>query len=369
MDETLTIFDRNWIVSWSRDLIINTDKEMWAYRLLLLYMARIDPRVPELDKVYFTKKELERFFSRDEIKDETIQHALDELMTVFQVQNSDGQWVMVNLFEIAAKTKVNGEEAYCLMSSSTGKKYFFNLENVGYALSRLGTLIDAKSAYTLALYKFFLIQLKDKKSVECEISFDDIRKELRYFGSSENKYFVKNVIKKACAEINDISDLKVEYETLSPHRKLESIRFKIKRHSDKYLEERAKKIRQDIINNATMDLVTKILNVFNTTEKPNTITTQDALSIIKASDENNKKTDELWEILAYVAAQQKIDNIVGYTISLIKNGYSAPKSMRKSLFTAEAAKPTPKSLEALKEIENLYMQQIINDDNNTDNKS
>ena len=360
MNDSLTVFDRDWIVSWSRELILNTDKEMWAYRLLLLYMARIDPRVPEQSKVYFTKKELERFFDRDEIKDETVQHAFEELMSVFQLQGSDGQWIFINLFDIAGKTILNGEDAYCLMASASGMKYFFFFFSVGYALSRLGTLIDAKSSYTLSLYKYFLIQLMNRKSHEWEVTFDDMKQELRYFGTSENRYFVKNVIKKACAEINDISDLHVEYETVIKHRKLEKIRFKIKRRSDKYLEEKAKKIKQEIINNATMDLIAKICNVFNNDKNPSRISEKDALNIIKASDECNKKTDELWEILAYVAAQNNINNIVGYTISLIKNGYSAPKSIKKEKLgtTAFAAAPTKESQEWLKEIERLHLAQV-----------
>ncbi len=333
MSELLTTFERDWIISWSKDLILENDKELWAYKLILLYMSRIDPRVPDQDKIYFTHKELERFFDKRQIKEESIKNAFSQLTNIFKIQDDTGQWMFVNLFDYAGKIKINGDDAYCMMCSVTGKKYFFNLETVGYALSRLGTLIDAKSAYTISLYKYFLINLKDRKTYDWEISFNDIKTELRYFGEIENRFFLRNVIKKACTEINEISDIKVEYETITINRKLEKIKFNVKRHSDKYLEEKANKIRKEIIKNATLDLVTRILKVFNTSDKPDLINEDDALAIIKAADKYKIKTDELWEILAYVAAQRSIDNVVGYSISLIKKGYNAPKKLKKDEFT------------------------------------
>ena len=223
----------NQIVQKSKPLLSLSMSELTLqeFRLLDIYLSRINSHKPEGRTVIFSKGELESVLGVKKINNITLTKQLENLMgRVVKIPDPDvnGGVQILSLFE-QAKVLPNdsGIPTVTLTCTQLAQKYIFNIENIGYIRYKLQSAVNltSRSSYSLFLYlesnKYrskWNIKLKElKKFLSCD-------KDKMY---EEFKYFNKYVLKPAHDDINTLTDLRFSYEPIREGRKVTEIQFTI----------------------------------------------------------------------------------------------------------------------------------------------
>ncbi len=100
-------------------------------------------------------------------------------------------------------------------------------------------LMQFKSFYGLRIYMLLKTEMWKKHLVEYEIELDKLREMMKLEGKYKlYGHFKNRVLEIAKKYINDVSDIKIDYEDIKHGRKVVAIRFKVKRNEEIILEEK-----------------------------------------------------------------------------------------------------------------------------------
>ena len=214
---------------WKSDLTLS------EFKILDLYLSRIDSRNPKNRVVLLEKGEVEACLGVEKINIADLKRRLKHLMTIIDIDLGPNEFELVNLFEWAkAKKSDDGLWEVRLECTQKARELFFNIEQLGYIKYRLNAVIGLKSRYSYVLYLY--LEKQRKMSLEWQIRLDDLKvllgceKESTY---AEFKYFNKFVLKKASEEINEQTDCHFTYEPIRRGRKVAFIQFTLKKRSEK----------------------------------------------------------------------------------------------------------------------------------------
>ena len=221
------------IVQKSRPLLTlwASQLSLYAFRLLDVYLTKIDMHDEASRTVVFYKQELEQILDVDRIRTEELDKILDTLLDKVQIVdkiNGIKAKIKINLFETATTLEdENGVKLVKMECTQTAKKYFFNIEQIGYLKYRLKHITPLKSRYSYVLFTFlesnrfrpkFEIKIgKLKKILRCE-------KEEQY---KEFKRFNDKVLKKAKDELEKKISYKFTYKTIKTGRIVTSLWFEL----------------------------------------------------------------------------------------------------------------------------------------------
>lgn len=212
-----------------------TDLSLQAFKILDVYLSRIDSHDPDKRTVQLEKGELENLLGVTKILQKDLDERLRQLFQVVKIIDPSKQkgFKLISLFEEAyAYLDENGFWQITLTCTSSAREYIFNIENLGYLKYRLKNVIELTSRYSYVLY-IYLENNRFRKS--WIISLDELKKLLNCTAETYDrfKYFNDLILKKCWGEIVEKTSCKFTYETVKKGRTVNAIRFTLESLNEK----------------------------------------------------------------------------------------------------------------------------------------
>ena len=212
-----------------------SDLSLSAFKILDVYLSRIDSHDPDKRTVQLGKGELERVLGVKKIPQKELSKRLRQLFQEVEIIDSSKRsgFNIISLFEKAhAEQDEDGLWQITLTCTSSAREYIFNIENLGYLKYRLKNVIELTSRYSYVLY-IYLENNRFRKS--WTISLDELKKLLDCTAETYStfKYLNDKVIKKAHKEITQKTNCKFSYETIKQGRTVSAIRFTLEPLNEK----------------------------------------------------------------------------------------------------------------------------------------
>lgn len=201
------------------------------FKILDVYLSRINSREPDNKVVTLEKGELESILGVKKINNEDLTNRLEHLMG-HVVRIPDPQYPkgvhLVTLFEEAiAIPDEYGIWQINLECTQKAMKYFFNVENLGYLRYKLRCIMPITSRYT---YIMFLYLESNRFRKHWEVSLDELKQILgcnteEY--AKEFKYFNRDVLKRIHKEMHEKTECRYTYEPIKKGRTVVGIKFEV----------------------------------------------------------------------------------------------------------------------------------------------
>lgn len=199
------------------------------FKLLDLYLSRIDSRKSDQRWVRFEKGEIEHLLGVKYIKPEELKKRLRNLCMVVELPNPDapGAFDAISLFERAVCVPdSNGVWQIDLQCTPSAMKYIFNIENIGYLRYRLRAICTLSSRYS---YILFLYIETNRFRVSWDSDLGELRKLLGCDSEfySSYKQFNQHILRRCLQELSEKTDCRFSYEPLKQGRKVYGVRFTV----------------------------------------------------------------------------------------------------------------------------------------------
>lgn len=205
------------------------------FKILDVYLSRIDSRHPEKRTVIFEKGELEQLLEVQKISkkdlDTRLDHLLGQVVTLDDPRYRRGIHKVTLFEESEAQPDENGVWTVSLSCTQKAMEYFFNIEKIGYLRYRLRSVVHLTSRYSYILFCYIE---KNRYRKMWTVSLDDLK---NFLGATEDtysqyKYFKKFVLEKSRKEIIGKTDCKFTYEPIKKGRRVCEIRFAVETLAD-----------------------------------------------------------------------------------------------------------------------------------------
>lgn len=205
-----------------------SDLTLAEFKILDVYLSRIDSRNPNRRVVRFEKGELEKILGVKKINTSELKERLKHLGTMVEVDDptKTEAFRLVSLFEQAkCEQDEYGQWQVDLECTRKAMKYIFNVENLGYLRYKLRSIVNIKSRYSYILF-LYLEQNRFRKT--WDISVDDLKIILNCENDdfyNEFRYFNQRILKRCQKELCEKTECKFTYETIKKGRVVVFIRF------------------------------------------------------------------------------------------------------------------------------------------------
>ena len=222
--------------------LVKSSLSLNQLKLLDLYLARINSHNPAERFVRISSGDLKKFFHTSHI-DPAYMRALVEGeydkkgklvkqgLLGFPVHFDDAVEAHTEVLFSTARYRKDAYGVYCLTlgCSEEAKKYIFFEKGIHYLRTKLHFLINLKSRYSYALYYYILSHLYNRRPRAFEVSIDDLRTELHAIEGTykEFKRFHTLILKPAVKEVNEKTDVRVDYEVIKRGTRAVGIRFNV----------------------------------------------------------------------------------------------------------------------------------------------
>lgn len=222
--------DSQLIVQKSRPLeaLWKSDLTLPEFKLLDLYLARINSHDPQKCLVTLSKGEIESALGVTKISAENLADRLLHLGQGIKIPDSTkakGFRIMWLLDEAQCEIDENDQWRVTLSASPKAMKYFFNCDNLGYFRYKLRAVKDMTSRYTYVL--FLYLEKHRHMGLQWDIALQELREMLsctseRY---EQFKFFNSEILKRCQKEIHEKTECRFTYEPIRKGRKVATIRF------------------------------------------------------------------------------------------------------------------------------------------------
>ena len=211
------------IALWKSDLTLP------AFKILDIYLARINTHYPEQRTVTFQKGELEEVLGVDRIKPAELRRRLDQLMMPVELptDDPDNKVEKVNLFEYARATRDEcGLWMITLKCTPTAVKFFFNIENLGYIRYKLKFAMTITSRYSYILFQYLE---QHRRFGIWEESLDSLREILSCHAQTYQSFkrFKNLILDRIQSELLEKTDCEYTYTPVRRGRKVVAVRFQM----------------------------------------------------------------------------------------------------------------------------------------------
>lgn len=233
-------------------------------KILDTYLSRINPRNDKDRTVRFTKEEFENLLGVCKVRPEQLKNYTEGLSKTVNIISDDNQgYDCITLF---SRNKCfqdeNGKWVVELTCSPEAKKLFFNLRGVGYLKYQLKNIIHLNSEYSINLYYYLLDNQYQNTWIA---SLDELKNKVFRVKNSQiyddYKYFSSKIIKKAISEINEKTNITVNYSAVRTGRYVTHIQFEIVSTTQLVTKEDNKKQITDNCSRKVSDILTKMSEV------------------------------------------------------------------------------------------------------------
>lgn len=207
-----------------------SDLTLAEFKIMDIYLSRIDSHKPDKRAVLFNKGELEKALGVKKINNQDLKDRLKHLMSsVVQLpDDSKKGFRLVTLFEEAeAEQDDNGLWQVRLECTQKAMMYFFNIENLGYLRYKLRCITALTSRYA---YIMFVYIEHNRYRKTWEISLEELKKVLsceQEEYAKEFRYFNRDVLKRIQAELSKKTECRYTYEPIKKGRSVVAIRFTV----------------------------------------------------------------------------------------------------------------------------------------------
>lgn len=300
--------DEHNIVQKSKPLLAlwQSSFNLTEFKILDVYLSKINSHVPEQRRVEIEKGELEQIFNVERIRTDELTDHLLKLMSPINLSSTKNELHLLSLFEEARCEKdENGIWQIRLECTQKAMKYFFNVENLGYLRYKLRCITELQSRYS---YILFVYVESNRYKKEWSVSVAELREILNCTDDSlysQFKYFNNRILKRAYAELMLKTPCRFTYVPVRSGRNVTSVVFKI----DEFLS----------INEPDQSERSGQLDIFGNTD-----------SITLWSEACNKEfttaeINQLSEILRLIPADKFSPYVVNEDIDLQRYHYLAEK--------------------------------------------
>ena len=222
--------DKESIVQKSRPLsaLWQSELNLIEFKILDVYLSKINSHSPEQRRVNFEKGELERLFDVDRIRTDELRGHLKKLMSPIELSSSQNDLHLMTLFE-EARCEKDSQGIWQIRLECTQKamKYFFNVENLGYLRYKLKCITGLQSRYS---YVLFVYVEANRFKKEWTVSVSELREILNCSDDnlySQFKYLNNRILKRAYAELIKKTPCRFDYEPIRTGRAVTDVRFTV----------------------------------------------------------------------------------------------------------------------------------------------
>lgn len=199
------------------------------FKILDIYISRINSEKSEQRIVRFRKGELEEILGITQLRKEDLEIRLSHLMSnVIKVEDPTEEkgFKLVTLFEEAAAWQdKNGLWTVDLQCTQSAMKYFFNIQKLGYLGYRLRCVMPLQSRYAYILF-LYLESQRFRNPITIEV--DELKKILSCDQETNYREFYRfrqKVLDRALNELHEKTEFRCTYETIKAGRKVTEIKF------------------------------------------------------------------------------------------------------------------------------------------------
>lgn len=223
----------NNIIQKSRPLISlwRSNLSLNEFKILDIYLSRINSRNPKKRVVILEKGEIEKCLGVDRIRSEQLSKYLFNLGQGIKVNDPDlpKGFRMVWLFEeIKCDQDEFGRWTVKLECSSKAMEYFFNIENIGYLRYKLRCISGLTSRYSYILFLYLEINRFRKT---WEIGVNELREILNCDKEESYKQFKRfndAILKRCQNELHEKTECRFSYEPIKKGRYVTAVKFTLK---------------------------------------------------------------------------------------------------------------------------------------------
>ena len=200
------------------------------FKILDVYLARIDSHKPKERFIRLEKGEIEKYLVVTQIKPSDLEKRIDNLFQVVTIRdkNKANGFVKIALFEKAVCYQDEGGLWQIdLGASESAMEYIFNVENIGYLRYRLRNIVNLTSRYSYILYLY--LERNRHLHLSWEVRLDELKSLLRCTAERYNqfKFFNSEILKKCHKELNEKTECHFSYSPIRKGRNVASIRFSL----------------------------------------------------------------------------------------------------------------------------------------------
>lgn len=200
------------------------------FKILDIYLARINSHHPEKRSVVLSRGDLEQALEVNKINIDALKERLKHLMgTVVEIPDATIKrgFKLVTLFEEAeAELAEDGLWTITLECTAKAQKYFFNVESLGYLRYKLRCIMTIKSRYAYIMFTYIEANRYRKTWV---VSVDDLREVLGCTDETYKSYkrFNDLVLKKVKKELDEKTDCHFTYDSIRSGRRITKLQITV----------------------------------------------------------------------------------------------------------------------------------------------
>lgn len=207
-----------------------SDLTLAEFKILDMYLSRIDSHKPEKRQIKLSKGEVEQALGVQKINAQDLKARLKHLMgNVVEVQDKGMKkgFRLVTLFEEAvAEQDDNGLWEVRLECTNQAMKYFFNIESLGYFRYKLRCVTSMTSRYTYIMFSY--LEGHRRMGLSWEVPLDELKQILACDQEEtykEYKHFNNLLLKKVQKELHEKTECRYSYEPVKKGRAVFAVRF------------------------------------------------------------------------------------------------------------------------------------------------
>lgn len=231
----------NAIVQKSRPLfsLWKASLNLFEYKLLDLYLGKINSHDSSTQTVIITKTEFEKILGTSRLHSDLLDQRLQRMVRQIDIDEGGQYPRHVALFQNAYLNMNTDPYQIELECSNKILDLIFNIEKVGYFKYKLRNILQIESLYSYILFNYLEYHRQKQKVSVWEVDVEELKEILNCNSQiySTFKRFNDLVLKKCHAELTAKTELRYNYDTVKCGRRVVAIRFELKPLSRKILEE------------------------------------------------------------------------------------------------------------------------------------
>ena len=210
-------------------ILSETNLTLAEFKIIDVYLGKINSHDPESREITFTKGEIEKLLGIKQIRREDLKKRLKNLFQTITLQDPDrpNGFCLIALFaKSEAWQDENGMWEIRLKCTDEARKYIFNIDNIGYIRYRLHNILNLTSRYS---YILFLYLENNRFRGKWKIGVDALKKILNCNEKTYDKYYLFNskILKTSQKELNSKTSIKFEYTGIKIGRSVKIIEVNI----------------------------------------------------------------------------------------------------------------------------------------------
>jgi len=203
------------------------------FKIMDVYLSRINSHEPDKRTVIFEKGELEEILKVKYIREDELEQRLKHLGTPVRIDDTTAKnkrFAMVSLFDesFADQDPDTGLWMVTMTASQSAMKYFFNVDQLGYLRYKLQSVVKINSRYSYILFIYLENHRKYRKT-RCDWieSLDNLKTILRCDKNYYKQYkkFNDKVLRRIHQELTEKTELRYSYEPIKKGRSVVAIHF------------------------------------------------------------------------------------------------------------------------------------------------